>query len=379
MDRGALIKGLSFGVSLAYLLDPDRGRRRRARVRDSVVHHAIETQKALGTTARDVRNRVSGTAARFGRAFRHDRTSDDVLVPRVRAEMGRVVSHPHAIEVSAEGGVVTLRGPILSGEARRLLAAVRRVPGVVKVVNQLEPHQQADHVPALQGGRMRRNSRVDLLQPRWSPTTRLLVGAGGAGLATYGATRRDVPGWLLTTGGAMLVVRAAANLDIQRLIGIGAGRRAIDIQKTITIDSPVDTVFAFWTAYENFPLFMSRVLDVRPGARERQSHWTVAGPTGAPIEFETEIVSLIPKELIAWRTIGNGSLVSHAGTVRFEPAPNDATRVTVRMSYNPPAGMVGHGIASAFGADPKSALDADLARMKTLVETGRAPHDAARR
>jgi hypothetical protein len=31
-----------------------------------------------------------------------------------------------------------------------------------------------------------------------------------------------------------------------------------------------------------------------------------------------------------------------------------------------------------FGADPKSEMDADLLRMKTMIETGRAPHGAAR-
>lgn len=47
------------------------------------------------------------------------------------------------------------------------------------------------------------------------------------------------------------------------------------------------------------------------------------------------------------------------------------------MSYNPPAGAIGHVVASLFGADPKSEMDADLARMKTLIETGIRPHDAA--
>jgi uncharacterized membrane protein len=54
------------------------------------------------------------------------------------------------------------------------------------------------------------------------------------------------------------------------------------------------------------------------------------------------------------------------------------TRVHIRMSYNPPAGWLGHTIAAAFGVDPKQSMDADLARMKTLIESGRAPRDAAR-
>ncbi len=49
----------------------------------------------------------------------------------------------------------------------------------------------------------------------------------------------------------------------------------------------------------------------------------------------------------------------------------------MRLSYNPPAGPIGHAIAKAFGADPKSEMDQDLMRLKTLLETGNAPRDAA--
>jgi uncharacterized membrane protein len=86
--------------------------------------------------------------------------------------------------------------------------------------------------------------------------------------------------------------------------------------------------------------------------------------------------AFVPNEAFAWRTI-EGSPVAHAGLIRFEPASDGQTRVHIRMSYNPPGGWLGHGVAAAFGADPKRSLDADLVRMKTLIETGRPPHDAA--
>jgi uncharacterized membrane protein len=47
------------------------------------------------------------------------------------------------------------------------------------------------------------------------------------------------------------------------------------------------------------------------------------------------------------------------------------------MSYNPPGGWWGHGVAAAFGVDPKTSLDTDLVRMKTLLETVRPARDAA--
>jgi uncharacterized membrane protein len=122
---------------------------------------------------------------------------------------------------------------------------------------------------------------------------------------------------------------------------------------------------------------MSRVLDVRPSTRQGQSHWTVAGPAGVPVEFDAEVSAFAPDKVLAWRTI-EGSPIAHAGLVSFEPVADGRTRVQIRMSYNPPGGWIGHGVAAAFGVDPKRSFDADLVRLKTLIETGTTPHDAAR-
>jgi uncharacterized membrane protein len=70
-------------------------------------------------------------------------------------------------------------------------------------------------------------------------------------------------------------------------------------------------------------------------------------------------------------------MVDNAGYVLFEPLDDNQTEVTVRLNYNPPAGPIGHAVAKVFGADPKSEMDQDLMRMKSLLETGRFPHDAA--
>ena len=58
-------------------------------------------------------------------------------------------------------------------------------------------------------------------------------------------------------------------------------------------------------------------------------------------------------------------------------AEGRGTRVHVQLSYDPPAGALGHVAALLFGADPKSRMDEDPLRMKSFVETGRLPHDAA--
>lgn len=378
-DRGAVLTGLGLGVGLMYFLDPERGRRRRALVRDRFTHAAHVGGDAVGATGRDVAHRTSGAGARLRRLVNRDSRADDrVLAERVRAQLGRLVSHPHAIRVDALDGIVTLRGPILEAEVSRLLSAVERIRGVRSVTSELEAHKQAGSVPALQGGSTPPGLQADIMQREWSPTTRLLAGTTGMALTGYGASRRDIPGAVLAAAGVGLAARAATNAELRRLTGIGGGRRAVDVQKTITVEAPVEDVFAFWSEYSNFPKFLSRVLDIRDSSRPGQSHWIVAGPAGTPVEFDTEVSTMVPNQVLGWRTI-EGSPVAHAGLVRFEPASDGRTRVHIRMSYNPPLGWIGHGVAAAFGADPKTSLDADLVRLKTLLETGRVARDAAQR
>ena len=70
-----------------------------------------------------------------------------------------------------------------------MAAAVR---GVQAVINELEPHDSPEGVPALQGGGRVAGSRLDLLQSHWAPATRALVGAAAltAGGLAVAYTRR---------------------------------------------------------------------------------------------------------------------------------------------------------------------------------------------
>ena len=124
-----LCTGLGLGAGLMYFLDPDRGRRRRTLVRDTATHLVHAADDAIGTTARDVSNRLIGFVAEVKSRFTCEKVSDEVLVERVRAKLGRVASHPHALKVTAEQGRVTLGGPILAHEVDPLLKCVYAVRG----------------------------------------------------------------------------------------------------------------------------------------------------------------------------------------------------------------------------------------------------------
>lgn len=367
--------GMGLGALLMYILDPVRGPRRRSLARDRVIRIVHKTGDALDATTRDLRNRAIGAVAEMRNRFAREQVDDDVLVARVRSRMGRVVSHPHSIDVTATDGHVTLRGQILAREVKPLLRAVRFVRGVRSVENQLDIQESQDGQPSLQGGRRRPGMPLPFSQERWSPTSRLVAGLAGSGLVAYGARRRDAVGLSLGTVGLGLVTRGLTNLDTSQITGIRAGRGAIRINKTINIDAPIEDVFGFWANFENFPLFMRNVREVRDQGNGI-SYWKVAGPAGTTVHWQAKITDWKENEVIAWRSLPD-AVVENSGTVKFFTNPDGTTRVDIHMSYTPPAGAIGHAVASLFGADPKKEMDEDLNRMKTMIETGNPPHDAA--
>lgn len=237
-------------------------------------------------------------------------------------------------------------------------------------------HERSGNIPALQGGINRPGDRFEMMQANWTPAARVVVGSVGSALVGYGAARRDLAGVFFASAGAGLILRAATNLEATRLVGVGAGHRAVDIQKTVHINAPVGMVFNFWSHFENFPRFMRHVREVRPTTIDGRSHWSVTGPGSIPVEFDAVTTEFVPNQLLAWRTI-EGAAVAHAGIVRFDPEGDVWTRVHIRFSYNPPGGAIGHTIVALLGSDPKTRMDQDLARMKTLIETGNPPRDAA--
>ena len=204
--RGALLTGLGIGAGLMYFLDAERGGRRRAVARDRMAHAANRSGDALRAARRDMVSRTSGTVARVRAVFDREPVDNRILLERARAQLGRRVSHPRAIEVTAIDGVVTVRGPILQAEVTPLLKALERVRGVRRVLNLLEKREDAANVPALQGGSTPRAARRLFT---WSPAARIVAGATGTALAGYGASRRGLSGTLLAATGLGLMARAA--------------------------------------------------------------------------------------------------------------------------------------------------------------------------
>lgn len=361
--------GVGLGAGLMYVLDPERGARRRATVRDKASGARHDLADALDTGWRDLAHRLRGVVAEGRAAFSRGPVPDALVAERVRATLGRLASHPHGIRVAVDDGVVTLSGPILVSEVDGLVKYVERVRGVQRVVDELTVHRVANGVPGLQGGSARVGPRPDFLQQNWAPATRLLAGTAGGALGLWGLLRGGLVGTAYGAFGGLLVLRSVMNMPTRRILGIRGAGAGVSFQKTMEIDAPIDEVFGFFSRPQNFPRFMQHVQEVT--GSDGRYHWKVAGPAGTSVEWDAEVTRLEPNRMLAWKTL-EGAAVEHAGVVHFEAAPSGATRLSVQLTYNPPAGVLGHVVAALFHKDPKAAMDDDLLRLKSLLELGKA-------
>jgi uncharacterized membrane protein len=351
------IGGAAAGALLMYMLDPDRGGARRAQSAAAVRNAGARTSSALGNVWQGARERVGAAADDL--RHRAAETASDAHTGSALERMGRAASE--ALDAGLDKAKDTL------GRAGDALG-----DGMDNTADALTG-------PSAAGG-LRARMR-DALQTgpngEWTPAARNSALAAGGLLALYALTRRSPLGLLLGLAGAALLARGAANQSLTGMLrGRGVGMdQTVDFSNSIHIDAAPDDVYDVWANYENFPHFMSHVVEVRDLGRGR-SHWVVRGPGGSEYEWNSVLTEQSRPHRLAWRSEA-GAEIPQSGSVQFEPH-RGGTRVTVRMSYTPPVGALGHRLATLLGSDPKARMDDDLARMKTFIERGAVPHDAAR-
>ena len=102
------------------------------------------------------------------------------------------------------------------------------------------------------------------------------------------------------------------------------------VEKIVEVNRPLSTVYNQWTQFEEFPLFMQGVKEVRQ-LDDTHLHWR-AEIWGKEKEWDAEITEQEPDKRISWKSVSGAG---NAGTVRFEPLDEHRTRVRLVMAYNP--------------------------------------------
>ncbi len=132
------------------------------------------------------------------------------------------------------------------------------------------------------------------------------------------------------------------------------------IEKTVDVEVPIQTVYNQWTQFEEFPRFMEGVKSVKQ-LDDKRLHW-VAEIGGKQKEWNARIIEQIPDRKIAWQSEA-GEFT--AGTVTFQPAGNNRTRVHLELSYDPKGFVENTG--DALGV-VSGRVEGDLERFKEFIE-----------
>ncbi|MDA8094942.1 MAG: BON domain-containing protein [Betaproteobacteria bacterium] len=137
---GLLTAGLAVGAGLMYFFDPDRGHARRTMVRERTSSTMRSAGDAISKRSRNIGNRIKGIAHDTRTLLKRESEapSDELLMQRVRSEIGHWVANAQAVEVLANQGRVVLNGIVEEGEMRKLLDHVKNIRGVVDIESHLQ-------------------------------------------------------------------------------------------------------------------------------------------------------------------------------------------------------------------------------------------------
>jgi len=132
------------------------------------------------------------------------------------------------------------------------------------------------------------------------------------------------------------------------------------IEKTITVDAPIDRVYGQWTQFESFPSFMEGV-DRVVQVDDRTLGWT-ASVAGRTKTWQARITDQTPPERIAWKSIEG---TQNDGAVTFRAEGAGRTEIRLVVDADP------EGIIEQVG-DRLGLLDhrigGDLDRFKEFIE-----------
>lgn len=131
------------------------------------------------------------------------------------------------------------------------------------------------------------------------------------------------------------------------------------VDKTVEVKADIRAVYALWTAFEDYPRFMT-VVDRVDVLDDDKLHW-VAVVEEDVVEWDADVVAHIPETRILWQAVDG----RETGEVTFDKLAEDRTSVHDQLEYEP----------DAWGADAvridrlmAQRVETDLEAFKEILE-----------
>jgi uncharacterized membrane protein len=132
------------------------------------------------------------------------------------------------------------------------------------------------------------------------------------------------------------------------------------ITHSIVVNAPLRVVYNQWTQFEEFPLFMEGVEEVRQEGDKRLL-WK-AKIAGKEKQWEAEITEQVPDKRIAWVSVDG---TPNAGEVTFDLMESEQTLITLTMEYEPEGFLETAGDVLGI---PSGQIEHDLKRFRDFIE-----------
>ncbi len=171
-------------------------------------------------------------------------------------------------------------------------------------------------------------------------------------------------------GSALIFRGTSGNCPVYDSLHIDGTRpQAVNIRTNFVVNRPRNEVYAAWRNLGTLPRFMKHLLNVSEISGTR-SHWEVRIPEGNPmsISWDADIVKDEPGSLLSWRSLP-GSSIENAGKVEFRDAlGHQGTELRVVITYRPPAGNIGGGVAKLLNPLFRNIVKKDILAFKDYIE-----------
>jgi uncharacterized membrane protein len=171
-------------------------------------------------------------------------------------------------------------------------------------------------------------------------------------------------------GSGLIFRGSSGNCPVYHELHIdGTRTSSINIRTTFTVNKPRNEVYSAWRNLGTLPRFMKHLKNVSETSGTR-SHWEAKIPEGSPvsISWDADIVKDEPGTLLSWRSLP-GSTVENAGKVEFRDAlGHQGTEIRVMISYRPPAGNIGAGVAKLLNPLFRKIVKDDVMNFKEYIE-----------
>lgn len=201
-------------------------------------------------------------------------------------------------------------------------------------------------------------------------TERLASIIAGTVMVCNGITGRKHHLAKMIAGGYLLYRGLSGYCNLYHLIGKGNlpdPAKNVNIRVSMIVNKPRYEVYAYWRQLTNLPLFLKHLESVQP-VNELHSIWKINGPIGiGTIEWESAIVKDEPGALLSWSSVPGASL-ENAGKITFEDAGEQQTQLDIIISYRPPMGELGAGVARLFTPLFETMIEKDVNSFKEYIE-----------